>query len=395
MLEHDVEREFKIYATLADLHIGNKAISPEEYKYQLKHGVIHKLEQLRFLDGIIICGDTTHYQISLNSEYSNVLSWFISKLIKIGKKHGAFIRIIKGTRSHDLEQLESLRHYEDDDEIDFKIINTKCVEVIDGYRYGYIPEECIDEKPNKYYSEFYDMKNDYFDLIFGHGTVKECQFFEQESENITSKAPLIDTDRLMRVCRGPISFGHIHTPTNIKDKFFYIGSCLRTCHGEEHDKGWNVVCYVKKSGLYRVDKIVNEYTFNFNTLKLDNMFISQNDVDNIIIYIENYIEKYKTDRLSIKVNCVEERDNILKIQVLKKYLANDKRITSTFKILTEQAYERDMEIENNKITKPYLAKGLDIVQQIQLWALDKRSIRLDEKDIRRFITADTLNRKGV
>ena len=37
-----VNRDFKLIACIADVHIGNKAISWKEYKYQLKHGIIDK-----------------------------------------------------------------------------------------------------------------------------------------------------------------------------------------------------------------------------------------------------------------------------------------------------------------------------------------------------------------
>ena len=40
-----MDKNFKVIAAIADVHIGNKAISWKEYKHQLKKGVIEKLEQ--------------------------------------------------------------------------------------------------------------------------------------------------------------------------------------------------------------------------------------------------------------------------------------------------------------------------------------------------------------
>lgn len=388
-------RDFKVIATIADIHIGNKAISWKEYKYQIKNGIINKLEKMTFLDGIVICGDTLHYQISLNSEYANVFQWFASKIVKIAKKKGAFVRFIKGTRSHDLDQLETIRQYENDFDVDFKIYNEFGYETIDGENYAFIPEEYISVPIKDYYKELFNKPDEYFDMIFGHGTIEQTQFVEQNSENIDNKAPVFKLKDLYRVCRGPIIFGHIHTPMTFNNKFYYVGSALRTCHGEEEDKGWNVVTYIKDVGVYRVDKIVNEYTFIFKELRIENRFIEKSDVNDIIKYVENFINKHHVDKLSLKINCIDKENTTVKIELLKKYFAKNKNITSSFKVMSQKAYEKEENISKAKEKKSYLKDGLDITERIQLWALEKRNYRLEKEDIIRYITADTFKRKGV
>ena len=388
-------KDFKVIATIADIHIGNKAISWKEYKYQIKNGIINKLERMAFLDGIVICGDTLHYQISLNSEYANVFQWFASKIVKIAKKKGAFVRFIKGTRSHDLDQLETIRQYENDFDVDFKIYNEFGYETIDGENYAFIPEEYISVPIKDYYKELFNKPDRYFDMIFGHGTIEQTQFVEQNSENIDNKAPVFKLKDLYRVCRGPIIFGHIHTPMTFNNKFYYVGSALRTCHGEEEDKGWNVVTYIKDAGVYRVDKIVNEYTFIFKELRIENRFIEKSDVNDIIKYVEDFIEKHHVDKLSLKINCIDKEDTTVKIELLKKYFAKNKNITSSFKVMSQKAYEKEENISKVKEKKSYLKDGLDITERIQLWALEKRNYRLEKEDIIRYITADTFKRKGV
>ena len=388
-------RDFKIIAAIADIHIGNKAIAWSEYKYQIKHGIVDKLDNMAFLDGIVICGDTLHYQISMNSEYANVFQWFISKIIKIAKKKNAFIRIIKGTKSHDLDQLETIRHYEDNFDVDFKIIDDYLIETIDGHNYAYIAENYINLPIKEYYSDIFDKDTDYFDMIFGHGTIEQTQFTNQYSENISSNAPIFKLKDFYKVCKGPIIFGHIHTPMVFNNKFYYVGSALRTCHGEEEPKGWNVIGYIKDTGCYRVDKIVNEFTFNFKKIELNDKFICDNDIDHIVDHINTIMDRDKVDRLSVSVICVEDDDTLVKIELLKKYLAKDKNITANFRILSKKAYERDVTIREKKEIKSYLKDGLDIVDRIRLWALEKRNCRLENDDIRKFITPETLKRKGV
>ena len=390
-----IERDFKVIAAIADIHIGNKAISWKEYKYQIKNGIINKLEQMTFLDGIVICGDTLHYQISLNSEYANVFQWFVSKIVKIAKKKNAFVRFIKGTRSHDLDQLETVRQYENDFDVDFNIYNEFAYETIDGHNYAFIPEEYISVPLKEYYKELFDKPKGYFDMIFGHGTIEQTQFTEQHSENIDNNAPVFKLKDLYKVCSGPIIFGHIHTPMTFNNKFYYVGSALRTCHGEEEDKGWNVITYIQSQGLYRVDKIVNEFTFNFNELKIENRFIENNDVNDIIKYIEDFIDKHNVDKLSLKINCIDKEETTVKIELLKKYFAKNKNITTSFKVMSSKAYEKEENMNKTKEKKSYLKDGLDITERIQLWALEKRNYRLEKDDIIKYITADTFKRKGV
>lgn len=389
-----MKRDFKIIAAIADVHIGNKSISWKEYKHQLKKGVIEKIELMRYLDMIVICGDTLHCQVSMNSDYASVFFWFISKLIKIAKKKNAVVRIIKGTRSHDLDQLDTIKFYEDDPDIDFKIIDDYMVETIDGCNYAYIAENYIDSPVKEYYSDIFDKPKNYFDIIFGHLTIEQTQFTEQNSENINTQAPIFKLKDFFNVSNLTVC-GHIHTPMNFKDRFFYIGSTLRTCHGEEHDKGWNVIAYLPKEKLYRVDKIVNEYTFNFSTLELSNMFIEQNDVDHIVEHVENFIEKNKIDRLSLKITCIDKEETTVKIELLKKYFAKNTNISTQFKLLSEKSYDQEIRHKENKEIKEYLKDGLDIIDRIKLWALIERNYRLEDEDIVRFITPKTLKREGV
>ena len=173
-----MNKEFNVIAAIADVHIGNKAIDWKEYKYQLKKGVIEKLETMTFLDMVVICGDTLHCQVSMNSDYASVFFWFINKIVKIAKKKNVVVRIIKGTRSHDLDQLDTLHFYEDDPDIDFKIIDDYYIESLNGCNYAYIAENYIDLPVKEYYKEIFDKPKNYFDMIFGHLTIEQTQFVQ-------------------------------------------------------------------------------------------------------------------------------------------------------------------------------------------------------------------------
>ena len=97
----------------------------------------------------------------------------------------------------------------------------------------------------------------------------------------------------------------------------------------------------------------------------------------------------------MKINCIDKEETTVKIELLKKYFSKNKNITSTFKIMSQKAYEKEENIIKRKEKKSYLQDGLDITERIQLWALEKRNYRLEKDDILKYITVDTFKRKGV
>lgn len=386
-----MDRSFRVIAAIADVHIGNKSISHKEYKYQLKHGVIKKLKQLAFLDMIVICGDLLHCQISMNSNYAEVFFWFIDEIISVAREKNAVIRIIKGTKSHDLDQLDTIKFYENYEDINFKVVDDYYTESILNMNLAYIAQEYINEPIKKHFNSILGKRN-FYDIIFGHMTIEQTQFSEQNSENIDTHAPVFKLEDLFK-CANLIISGHIHVPLEFSSRFYYVGSVLRTAHGEEEPKGWDLIVYDTEEKLYRVDKIINEFTFNFNTLNLDNSFIEMNDIDTIVKHVEDFMKERKTDKLSLKITCIDKKDSTVKIELLKKYFAKNTNITTKFKLMSEKSYS---EIESNtkkREIEPYLKEGLTLVERIKIWALVKRNIKLTDEDIIKYITPKQLNRE--
>ena len=81
-----LSRSFKIISVLADLHIGNRRCSADTLRKQLKNYYFKQMEESPYLDAIFILGDLMHTIVSLNSEYSELFHWFISKIYKLAKK---------------------------------------------------------------------------------------------------------------------------------------------------------------------------------------------------------------------------------------------------------------------------------------------------------------------
>jgi len=294
---------------ISDIHFG--VLKPMELYNQLKESFLDYIDNLAILDFIIITGDLFDSKISLNSDHAKVAIQFMKRIIEIAKKKNTKIRIIKGTESHDNKQLDVLDIFYKNENVDFKIINTVSDEYLfENIRILYVPEEYIENKDD-YYKDYFSQT---YDMIFGHGLVNEVVFVasKQESELTMSKAPIFKTEDLLNICKGPIFFGHIHTPQVIKERFFYVGSFSRWCFGEEEDKGFYLVSYVPEKGKFKAEFIKNKLAKTYNTVRIDETSaLFKENVDKIIDNMITFINTFNADYLRFVVSIPEDYENPL------------------------------------------------------------------------------------
>jgi DNA repair exonuclease SbcCD nuclease subunit len=290
-------------AIIADIHAG--AISGKILKKELKEGFLNYISSMNVLDFVVIAGDLFDTKISLNSDHTKYIFNFISELIDICIDKNAKLRIIKGTESHDNQQLDTLVNLFDIN-CDIKIINTVEDEwLFDDFRCLYIPEEYMKDQ-DEYYEPY--MKNMY-DMIFGHGMVNEVAFVakNQQSEVTVSRAPIFKTEKLLSICKGPIFFGHIHKAQQIKDDMYYVGSYSRWCFGETEPKGFMTVVYSPKNSAYETEFIENTNARTFNTMVVDtnSKFYSFDD-NKQVEYLINAVRENKSDYIRLIFNIPED-----------------------------------------------------------------------------------------
>ena len=273
-LKIDKNRLF-ITAFIADIHFG--ALKSEDLFAQLQKrflGVIAK----NHIDMIVFGGDIFHSIITMNYSTSHYVLMFMERVLDICVKNKVkFVRVIQGTMSHDNNQLNNFKIYENRTDVDFKIFRTVGEETLPGanMKILYVPEEYM-TNPEEYYSSYLSKYKEY-DMIFGHGMFQEVSYTakKQESEITMSKAPVFNSKIFINTCKGPIYFGHIHTRTDIKEHIHYPGSFSRFRHGEEDDKGWYLSIYDKVTGKYIHQFIKNTLAEKYTTITA----IVENDMD--------------------------------------------------------------------------------------------------------------------
>lgn len=291
---------------IADIHAG--AFDGKQLYNELMDGFVKYLKSLKILDFIVIAGDLFDTKISLNSEHTKYIFSFLRSVMEICIEKNTKLRILKGTESHDNQQLQVL-NYLVGSNCDIKIIShVEKENLFENMKVLYIPEEYMKDK-DEYYK---DYMNDEYDMIFGHGLVDEVAFCakKQESEVTMSKAPIFQSKKLMSITKGPIFFGHIHKPQNIHDKMFYVGSYSRWVFGEEEPKGFMTVVYTPETSEFETEFIKNKLCRTFDTISIGyNSSLYTEDQEKQLKQILYLVDSSNADKLRLIFNIPEEYES--------------------------------------------------------------------------------------
>ena len=351
---------------IADIHFG--AIDSAKLFKNLNDEFLKKVhdycnESKRVINLLVIGGDLFDRKLSLNSSDSKYLMYFLNELYT-----SSFIEkvvILKGTQSHDYNQLDNFTHMYSDK---FNIINTITEDRVEDMKILYVPEEIIEEDMEEYYKSFHNKEYDY---IFGHGTFQHIAFASKNTIEYTAykKVPVFPSD-FWKAKHG-VYFGHIHKHDEYKGKYNvnYVGSFSRWKHGEEDDKGFYII---NSDNNIENDFIVNEKAPLYITENIDKIIDSNRTIDEKvekIIKVKNNNNIYRL-RLFAE-NFTKEED----FNILKEYFMNHDLGITLFKkeddkqeLLEEQVSEEIKKLnyifdENNSlenIVSEYIKSKFDI-----------------------------------
>jgi hypothetical protein len=349
-------RNFKIFVCLADLHIGNKNVSAKDMKKQLKEHFFKEVKNYKYLDGIFILGDILHTIVSLNSDYSEVYLWFIDQVYKLARKKKSTVIIIKGTQSHDNDQLSNIRSYMlNDDNVDFRIYEQiEEITIWDDYKVLVLP----DVKIKKYADmDKYFITDKKYDIILGHGIIDTMRYFVQESEHMSSKTYVYPVENLKKACNGPILFGHIHQYQEIRDQFYYVGPFTLLERGGINAGYVTVGMYDNDRSKFKVEQYINPSSARYLDLNINKKIMDECAIDQIVEAIDDIISDTKeNDLITLRIIRGDAIDSIDKIAILEARYRKDKRINIVKKIKTKSEEESE---QKNKERKDKFAYCMD------------------------------------
>lgn len=347
---------------ISDIHIGKKDDMKLKDELEIFFDYLKNTENI---DMITISGDLFDRVLTAN-EYGTTLALeFIQRLIDLYVPE-IDIRIIKGTRSHDFNQLDILKVFKEKAGSHFKIIEKNEVEVFNGYRILYLPEEYPTDYDDFYKENLLGVEDKVYDFIIGHGMIDFIAFtgYEDDSENRVHGTPTHKANDLIRVTKGPIIFGHIHEKQEYKDKIYYTGSYSRYSFDTPSEKGFMVFDIDDNDpSNFKMTFIENTTAPTYAVLDIDKLNLE--GVDDHVKYIKELADKYDYVKIktgnkanldiaraltekdsSIKVQSVNKEKETIKVDpkyeyILKKELPLNETIR---KFITEE-YDKDIDID--------------------------------------------------
>ena len=347
---------------ISDIHIGKKDDMKLKDELEIFFDYLKDTENI---DMITISGDLFDRVLTAN-EYGTTLALeFIQRLIDLYVPE-IDIRIIKGTRSHDFNQLDILKVFKEKAGSHFKIIEKNEVEVFNGYKILYLPEEYPTDYDDFYKENLLGVEDKVYDFIIGHGMIDFIAFtgYEDDSENRVHGTPTHKADDLIRVTKGPIIFGHIHEKQEYKDKIYYTGSYSRYSFDTPSEKGFMVFDIDDDDpSKFKMTFIENTKAPTYAVLDIDKLNLE--GVDDHVKYIKELADKY--DYVKIKTGnkanldiarALTEKDSSIKVQSVNKE-------KETIKVDPKYEYILKKELPLNETIRKFITeeydKDIDIV----------------------------------
>lgn len=351
----------------ADIHYSEEKFNQIEYSFNFFLEYIKKKRP----DFVVLAGDYFEKRLSPDSK---VYKHAIGNLIEISK-YTNYLIVIKGTHSHDANQLEILRelkkvknniYYYDTFTIDtFKIKDGHGTEK--NIKFAFIPEE-YPKNHKEYYKRLYEEN---FDFIIGHGMLNGAKL-HNGVVNKYIKDLRFNYTELDKHCKYNI-WGHIHLPQQLSEKTFYVGSLGRWQFGEEEPKRFlsiNIDIHTDNWNIKSIETPTYEYlTFtyseylelreNIEELLSDEKVYIRIFADKDIEELKKLKEKFK-DRIKI-----EQKNKEINIQNEIKYE----------EVLNKTPEEQYLYVLNEELkTKKFTKKERKLLEKDKILPLIKEMI---------------------
>lgn len=305
---------------------------------------------------VVICGDYFDSKLLMNSKSAIKSIEWMNRLYNICKERNIKIRIIKGTKEHDNDQLDVFDHLDDNDT--FRIFRENYLErdVLPGLNAIFCPDENINSE--EYYIKYANniLTEDPIHIGFFHGSfdVVLPDIVVQLSEESSAKSIIYYYDYWVNIIHGPMISGHFHDSQEI-EHLKYLGSNTRWAFNEENDKGFGFIRYNTDTEKYQYNHIKNIYTSVYKTFTLNTLLYNNiDDYNNFIKVIDRYMEDNPNDYVRIHIFLEDDRKETLDfINNLKFYYINKKKLKITVKDNLKKQKKNTEKEKHNKLKSEY------------------------------------------
>lgn len=327
--DNDRKKYYYRILAIADIHFGVTKDDDHLYKELDEIFLNYIREDCNSIDMIVICGDLADREINMNEKSGKLLTRFVLELENLCYEKKIKLIIIKGTMSHDYNQLENFRNLEIIHPSTFKIINKVEILEVNTSRNNklkmlFIPEEYI-EDPNSYYSPFLDKNTSLYDFIFVHGTFDFAGYVSKLSNTDRSERPIkgsptFSSAKFRDIAYGCTIAGHVHTCMN-NNNVYYCGSFSRFAFNETEEKGFFDILYNPNDNEdMSISFIENNLAPTYITISYDEL---PKDLEKKTRYIKQLKKKYDYVRIKTVMN---EIDSKADLKILKEFSNMDNMV---------------------------------------------------------------------
>lgn len=289
---------------LNDIHFGIK--DSQRIYEELKQFIKFLEDNGKDLDIVIFAGDYFDRKLTVGDPGTLYAISFFKNVIDICKKEKLKLRMIQGTRSHELNQLSLFFPFINSEGLDFKIIETVTEEeLMPGFNVLYIPEEYPESSEEHY--KIYKEKE--YNAIFGHGSWDFVSFENQKEQairtDILSTPVFVFEEWKDSLKNGFASFGHIHSRHKYKGKIFYSGAFSRWDFSDISERGFTHFEYDTEKKEYKVNFIDNIEAPTFSNFSLSSIEkIKDMSMSDLQTVLNEVIDKF--DNIYIDVSGISK-----------------------------------------------------------------------------------------
>lgn len=319
-----------IEAHISDIHFG--VIDPKVQYDILHEQFVSRLALLGSkLDIISINGDLFDHKFMSNSDVVLYASMFIDELVSLCRMNDITLILIHGTNYHDAGQLKLFYHYTNDRTVDVRIVENVRFEYAKGKRILCIPE--LYGRNSVYYNSFLKCSGLY-DSVYMHGTFKGSIYGKDTPTLDSDREPVFQIEDFYN-CTGPIISGHVHIGQCFNNDFYYCGSPIRWCYGEEQPKGFLILTHNLNTREYYVH-FEEIQSFRYDTINLDLMLLE--DPKKVIEHVK-LLQANGIDNIRIEFTVDSEN-----IEIVRNFYKNNSNVNIKFdrKAVKEQKKHQEM-----------------------------------------------------
>ena len=281
----------------ADYHWG--AMDADK-QYEESAFIINYLKS-HDIDLYVICGDYFDHRLLMNSKSAFNSIRLIDEIKTLSKEKNFKIVIFDGTESHDYDQLEIFRTFEDEN---FKIFRKNTIdETLPGLVCMYCPDENIrtDDYINTYRDNIFRTD---IDIMFFHGTFDSIMINRSLDDDIPNV--IYEYAFYSNHCKLMVG-GHWHNGDNTGN-MYYTRSPYRWKYDEDLPKGIIHIEYDTDKKTYSIDRIENTATDRYFTFHVDTtLYYDISQYSNLLRSVDEKLND-GVEHVRIKVEITEDKD---------------------------------------------------------------------------------------